>query len=156
MTEGHRRPRVLFLCTGNACRSQMAEGWATHLHADVIEASSAGTEPHGVHPLAIRVMWEADVDISTHESTSLDEIDVTSLDVVITVCAHAHESCPVLPSGVTVVHHGFDDPPRLAIDARTDEEAMVHFRRVRDDIRAFVETLPEVVAGAMRSKGGAQ
>lgn len=135
------RLRVLFLCTGNSCRSQMAEGWAKALRADRIEAHSAGTDPHALDPLAVRVMAEAGVDISAHGAKRPEEIDLP-LDVVVTVCDSAHESCPVMP-GARVVHVGFDDPPRLARSARSEEEALSHYRRVRDEIRAFVESLPE-------------
>jgi arsenate reductase len=133
--------RVLFLCTGNSCRSQMAEGWAKALKPGVIEAYSAGTNPHGLNPLAVRAMAEAGVDISRHASRRPEEIGVP-FDVVVTVCDSAHESCPVMP-GARIVHVGFDDPPRLARGASSDDEAMVHYRRVRDEIRDFVRTLPQ-------------
>ncbi|MBX3316547.1 MAG: arsenate reductase ArsC [Phycisphaeraceae bacterium] len=139
--------RVLFLCTGNSCRSQMAEGWARALKGGEIEAYSAGTSPHGVHPLAVRAMMEAGVDISGHVSKRPDEIDA-SFDVVVTVCDAASGACPSFP-GARVVHVGFDDPPRLAMGAGSDDEAMSHFRRVRDEIRAFVETLPGAIAPAL-------
>ena len=137
--------KVLFLCTGNSCRSQMAEGWARHLKGDVIEAYSAGVETHGLNPNAVRVMAEAGVDISGQRSQHIDQFRGVPLDHVITVCSHAHESCPVLPGRTKVTHVGFDDPPRLASDAATEEEALNHYRRVRDQIRAFVETLPEAL-----------
>jgi arsenate reductase len=121
----------------------MAEGWARALKADVLDAYSAGTQPHGLNPLAVRAMAEAGIDITHHTSKRPQDIAVP-LDVVITVCDSAHESCPVLP-GVRIVHRGFDDPPRLARASRTDEEALTHYRRVRDEIRAFVETLPDSV-----------
>ena len=134
--------RLLFLCTGNSCRSQMAEGWARHLKGDVIEPFSAGIETHGLNPNAVRVMQEAGVDISGHRSKTVDQLP-GPVDVVVTVCGHAHETCPVFPGAPRVVHVGFDDPPRLAKEAATEEEALRHYRRVRDEIRAFVETLPE-------------
>ena len=137
--------RILFLCTGNSCRSQMAEGWARALKADRFEALSAGTDPHGLNPLAVRVMAEAGVDISRQRSKHLDEFAGAMLDVIVTVCGHAHESCPVMPGATRVAHRGFDDPPRLAACAVTEEEALPHYRRVRDEIRAFVESLPESV-----------
>jgi arsenate reductase len=139
--------KILFLCTGNSCRSQMAEGWARHLRSDKIEAYSAGIETHGLNPNAVRVMSEAGVDISRQRSQHIDEFQDVPLDHVITVCGHAHESCPVFPSTTKVTHVGFDDPPRLARDAATEEEALSHYRRVRDEIRAFVETLPEALNG---------
>jgi arsenate reductase len=137
------KTRILFLCTGNSCRSQMAEGWARHLKADIIEAASAGIEPHGLDPLAVRAMAEAGVDISRHRSKSVEELRKQPWDAVVTVCGHANETCPVFPGRVKRVHVGFDDPPQLARDARSEAEAMGHYRRVRDEIRAFVETLPE-------------
>ena len=141
MAKAEHRVRVLFLCTGNSCRSQMAEGWARHLCADRIEAHSAGTQPHGLNPLAVRAMAEAGVDIGGHASKRPESIGVP-FDLVVTVCDSAHEACPVFP-GARVVHAGFDDPPRLAADAASDDEAMPHYRRVRDEIRAFVKRLPE-------------
>ncbi|MBC8330270.1 MAG: arsenate reductase ArsC [Planctomycetes bacterium] len=133
---------VLFLCTGNSCRSQMAEGWARQLHGGRLTALSAGLEPHGLNPLAVLVMAEAGVDISGQRSESLREYADGAIDVVYTVCGHAHESCPVWPGGAPVVHRGFDDPPALAAAAATEEEALGHYRRVRDEIRAWIETLP--------------
>jgi len=123
----------------------MAEGWARHLKRDRFEACSAGVETHGLNPNAVKVMAEAGVDISKHRSRHIDEFRDVELDHVITVCGHAHESCPVFPGKTKVTHVGFDDPPRLAKDAATEEEALAHYRRVRDEIRAFVETLPEAL-----------
>ncbi len=141
-TSNPRPTRVLFLCTGNSCRSQMAEGWAKALKADAIEAHSAGTDPHGMNDRAILAMAEAGVDLSGHWAKHVDELKGVEFDLVVTVCDSAHEACPVLPNAKRVVHRGFDDPPRLAQGCATDEEALVHYRRVRDEIRAFVETLP--------------
>ncbi len=137
--------RLLFLCTGNSCRSQMAEGLCRELRGDMIEAYSAGIEKHGLNPLAVKVMGEIGIDISGHQSKALDELDGVDLSHVVTVCGHAHETCPVFPAGATVIHRGFDDPPRLAVDATTEEEALSHYRRVRDDIKAFVVTLPDAL-----------
>ena len=142
-TTAAARTRILFLCTGNSCRSQMAEGWARALHAGRIEAHSAGTEPQRLNPLAVRAMAEAGVDISGHRPKRPEALEMP-LDVVVTVCSGAHEACPAIP-GARTVHAGFDDPPRLAAGARTDDEAMPHYRRVRDEIRAFVERLPEAL-----------
>jgi arsenate reductase len=133
--------RVLFLCTGNSCRSQMAEGWARHLKGDVIDAYSAGTAPHGVNPLAVKVMAEAGVDITRQTSKHVDDLLGVPLDYVVTVCGHANETCPVFPGRVKRLHVGFDDPPRLAKDARSEEEALGHYRRVRDEIRDFVAAI---------------
>lgn len=137
--------RVLFLCTGNACRSQMAEGWARHLHGATIEALSAGVKPHGVDPRAIRVMQEAGVDISAHTSKHVDAFFDTPIDLVVTVCDSAAEACPVFPRPVPKLHCGFEDPPALAIDTVDEDEALGHYRRVRDEIRAFIERLPDVL-----------
>jgi arsenate reductase len=134
--------RVLFLCTGNSCRSQMAEGWARHLKPDELEACSAGLETHGLNPNMVKVMAEAGVDVSGQKSQHVDEFGDVVFDYVVTVCDHAHESCPVFPGGARVVHAGFDDPPRLAAHAATEEEALSHYRRVRDEIRAYVDGLP--------------
>jgi len=142
-----KKLKVLFLCTGNSCRSQMAEGWTRHLKADSIEAYSAGIETHGLNPHAVKVMAEADVDISDHSSKLVTDLKDIRFDYVITVCGHAHETCPFFPTGAKVVHVGFDDPPKLARDAETEEEARTHYRRVRDKIRTFVETLPDFLEG---------
>jgi arsenate reductase len=137
--------RVLFLCTGNACRSQMAEGWARHLRGDAIEPYSAGIETHGLDRNAVRVMAEAGVDISRHRSKHVGELDGIEFDYVITLCGHAHENCPVFPGKARIIHAGFDDPPMLAADAKTEDEALNHYRRVCDEIKAFVLRLPEVL-----------
>lgn len=137
--------RILFLCTGNSCRSQMAEGWARQLKNAVLEPFSAGIETHGLNSNAVKVMAEAGVDISGHRSKHLDDLADVEFDHVVTVCGHAHESCPVFPGKTKVTHVGFDAPPRLAKQAATEEEALGHYRRVRDEIRAFVETLPEAL-----------
>lgn len=141
------RIKVLFLCTGNSCRSQMAEGWARALRGDVVEAHSAGIEAHGLNPLAVKAMAEAGVDISGQRSKTVAEFKDVTFDVVVTVCGHANENCPLFRGGARVVHRGFDDPPKLASGARTEEEALGHYRRVRDEIRAFVEGLPEALGG---------
>lgn len=142
------KPKVLFLCTGNSCRSQMAEGWARHLLGDRIEPYSAGIEAHGMNPNAVKVMAEAGVDISGQSSKLADSLADVPLDLVITVCGHADEHCPAFLGKSRVVHVGFDDPPKLAKTAATEEEALSHYRRVRDEIREFVATrLPELVKG---------
>lgn len=139
----HNRIKILFLCTGNSCRSQIAEGWARHLKCDDIEAYSAGIEKHGLDPNAVKVMAEAGVDINGHQSKTVNELPAREFDYVVTVCGHANENCPFFPGKSKVVHVGFDDPPKLAADAESEEEALGQYRRVRDEIRAFVETLPE-------------
>ena len=134
--------KILFLCTGNSCRSQMAEGWTRALKSGQIEAFSAGIATHGLDPRAVQVMAEAGVDISGHRSKTVADLPTKDFDCVVTVCDHARESCPLFPGKAKVVHVGFDDPPRLARDAQTEEEALVPYRRVRDEIKAFVEALP--------------
>lgn len=136
------KPKILFLCTGNSCRSQMAEGWARRLKGDSIEAWSAGVAPHGIDPRAVVVMREAGVDMAGQSSKHVDDLGDVRFDFVVTVCGHANETCPTFFGGTKGVHVGFDDPPRLAKTARTEDEALAHYRRVRDEIRAFVETLP--------------
>ena len=121
----------------------MAEGWARHLHGDTIEAYSAGIEKHGMNPCAIHVMAEAGVDISQHSSKTLDELAYLTFDSVITVCGHADEHCPVFPGKTKVIHVGFEDPPKLTQHLPDGEEKLAVYRRVRDEIRRFVETLPE-------------
>ncbi len=138
-----RKWNILFLCTGNSCRSQMAEGWARALKGDVLEAHSAGIEAHGLNPLAVRVMAEAGVDISGHRSKLVNELSGIPFDYVITVCGHANEQCPLFPGKTRVVHVGFDDPPTLAMGAPSEDAALNVYRRVRDEIRRFVEGLPE-------------
>lgn len=140
MPDAAQNMNVLFLCTGNSCRSQMAEGWGRHLKGDRIAFHSAGIETHGLNPHAVKVMAEAGVDISAQRSQHIDEFKDTPLDYVIT---EGH--CPIFPGRTKVVHHGFDDPPKLAREAATEVEGLAHYRRVRDEIRAFVETLPEAL-----------
>jgi len=141
----HPKLKILFLCTGNSCRSQMAEGWARALKNNQFEAFSAGIETHGLNPRAVQVMAEAGVDISTHHSKTVEELPMQDFDFVVTVCDHAHESCPLFPGRTRIVHRGFDDPPRLARDAQTEEEVLAIYRRVRDEIKAFVHTLPDAL-----------
>lgn len=138
--------KILFLCTGNSCRSQMAEGWAHALKSDLIEAYSAGIETHGLNPNAVKVMAEVGVDITGQKSENIADLMNIPIDVVITVCAHAHETCPLFPGTARVVHHGFYDPPKmareLAAQGATEDEQIDCYRRVRDEIKAFVEQLP--------------
>ena len=138
-----RKLNILFLCTGNSCRSQMAEGWARALKGDVVEAYSAGIETHGLNPNAVKVMAEAGVDISGNRSKNVDTLLNVPFDYVVTVCGHANENCPFFPGSAKVVHVGFDDPPALARQAEGEEAKLECYRRVRDEIRTFVETLPE-------------
>lgn len=153
MPQAVRPLKVLFLCTGNSCRSQMAEGFARALKAGAVEAYSAGVEPHGMNPLAVRAMAEAGVDISGQRSKDVSEVKDVPFDYVVTVCADADARCPTFPGAAKVVHAGFDDPPRLALGAGSEEEALAHYRRVRDEIRAYVEGLPEALERG-RGAGG--
>ncbi len=137
------RMRVLFLCTGNSCRSQMAEGLCRHLKGDSIEVASAGIETQGLNPLAVRVMNEIGIDISGHQSKTVADLGNPEFDYVITVCGHANETCPFFPARTKVIHRGFDDPPRLAANASCEGEALPHYRRVRDEIKDYVLSLPE-------------
>lgn len=143
MSDKGQKLKILFLCTGNSCRSQMAEGFANHFKGDQLEAYSAGIETHGLNPNAVKVMVEAGVNISGHKSKHVRDILNIEFDFVVTVCDHASENCPVFPGRAVIIHRGFDDPPKLARDAKSEEEALDHYRRVRDEIREFVMTLPE-------------
>ena len=138
--------KILFLCTGNSCRSQMAEGWARHCKGAVIEPYSAGVEIHGMNGRAVKVMNEAGVDMSGQYSKNVREVRDIPFDWVVTVCDHANETCPVFPGTVKRYHVSFNDPPKLAAAAKTEEEALGHYRRVRDEIRRFVESLPGSLA----------
>jgi arsenate reductase len=135
--------RVLFLCAGNSCRSQMAEGWARHLRGGTLEPHSAGLEKRGLNPHALQVMAEAGVDISQQRSKTLAELGPVSFDYVVTLCDQASEQCPLFPGKARVVHAGFDDPPSLTKDMPDGQAKLAVYRRVRDEIRRFVETLPE-------------
>jgi arsenate reductase len=137
------RPRLLFLCTGNSCRSQMAEGWTRELKGRQIEVRSAGLEARGLDRRAVAVMREAGVDISRQRSTRVDELGSQRFDYVVTVCDHANENCPVFPAETAFVHVSFDDPPSLVSDNATETDALPVYRRVRDEIKAFVEGLPD-------------
>ncbi len=143
MIDAPKKLNVLFLCTGNSCRSQMAEGFCRVLCGDSINAYSAGIETHGLNPSAVAVMAEAGVDITSQKSQLLSELADVPLDYVVTVCAHAHETCPLFPRDAIVVHVGFDDPPRLAKTLPAGTDPLEYYRRVRDEIRNYIETLPE-------------
>lgn len=145
MSDKAEKTKVLFLCTGNSCRSQMAEGWARALKGDAVEAYSAGVATHGLNQRAVAVMRESGVDISHHKSKNVKELLDVPFDFVVTVCDSAAENCPVFPGKARVVHHSFDDPPRLSEGAKSEEEALGIYRRVRDEIKAFVETLPKAL-----------
>ena len=133
---------ILFLCTGNACRSQMAEAWANKLHSNIVNAYSAGTNPHGLDPSAVSVMQEVGIDMSKHYSKSLDDISNVGFETVITVCDAAAEGCPIFPGMTKTIHQGFPDPPKLALGLPPDAR-LEAYREVRDEIRKFIEGLPE-------------
>ena len=140
--------KVLFLCTGNSCRSQMAEGWAKQLKSDIMEVWSAGIEKHGLNQRAVQAMMESGVDISKHYSKKVSELPSLDFDYVVTVCGHANENCPLFPGKAKIVHRGFEDPPKLAAGAKDIEEEMLPYRRVRDEIRQFVQGMPDNLSQA--------
>ncbi|MDY6913275.1 MAG: arsenate reductase ArsC [Planctomycetota bacterium] len=141
----NRKAKILFLCTRNSCRSQMAAGWARLLLADSFESYSAGISSGELDALAVEVMAEVGVDISGCRCKHIDELHAIDFDYVVTVCGHAREACPTLPGRAKVIHKGFDDPPALAKDAKTKQLALSHYRRVRDEIRTFIEKLPQTL-----------
>ncbi|MHC4076330.1 MAG: arsenate reductase ArsC [Planctomycetota bacterium] len=140
MSEAKEKIKVLFLCTGNSCRSQIAEGWARHLKADVMEAYSAGVSPGGLNKRAVAVMAEAGVDISNHRSKHVSELMNIDFDYIVTVCDYAREQCPVFPGKFRHVHRLFSDPSFIEAG---EEKIMAEFRKLRDEIRAFIETMPQ-------------
>ena len=140
MCRGKEKIKVLFLCTGNSCRSQMAEGWARHLKADLIEAYSAGIRPIGISSHAIKVMAEEGIDISMQQSQHLDEFSEIDFDYVITLCDNAAKNCPVFTGESKVLHRPFEDP---YFATGSEEEVMGTFRKVRNEIRKFVEAMPK-------------
>jgi arsenate reductase (thioredoxin) len=145
MAEPFKKQNILFLCTGNSCRSQMAEAWTRYLHGECIEAYSAGIEARGLDPFAVKVMAEAGMDISRQLSKKLESLQDLKFDLVVTVCGNARDNCPIFPGKAKTVHVGFDDPPALAAGAKTEEESLVFYRRVRDEIREFVKKLPSLI-----------
>jgi arsenate reductase (thioredoxin) len=144
--------KVLFMCTGNSCRSQMAEAFARLLRGNLIEPYSAGTAPKGMDLRAVKVMAEVGIDISRYKSKSVFDLPDIAFDYVITLCDDAQQECPFFPVKAALIHHSFDDPPRLSEGARDEEEALHHYRRVRDEIRAYVETLPESLSQQAREQ----
>ncbi|NVJ64951.1 MAG: arsenate reductase ArsC [Gammaproteobacteria bacterium] len=140
------KPSILFLCTGNSCRSQMAEGWGRALKSEQYDFYSAGIEKHGQNPNAIKVMAEAGVDISSQASETVDELPVSEFDYVITVCGHANEHCPYFPAKTKVIHVGFEDPPKLALAFTDEEQKLDCYRQVRNQIRNFVESIEDHLA----------
>jgi arsenate reductase len=138
----NEKKKILFLCTGNSCRSQMAEAWSRHLRSDDYEAHSAGIAPKGIDHMAIHVMSEAGVDISSQRSKSIESLGMMEFDYVITLCDNARESCPYYPAKTALIHKGFDDPPVLAKEAKNDKEALKIYRRIRDEIKEYIMNLP--------------
>jgi arsenate reductase len=136
------KPSVLFLCTGNSCRSQMAEGWSHHLLANQFVAYSAGIETHGLNGRAVQVMSEAGVDISQQESQLVETFAKLHPNLVVTVCDHAAEVCPTFPGATHMVHHSFADPAQAT---GSEVEILAAFRKVRDEIKTFVATLPDIL-----------
>lgn len=134
--------KILFLCTGNSCRSQMAQGWARHLKSDLIEAYSAGIQTHGLNQYAVKVMAESGVDISHHKSKNVKDLMHINFDYVITVCDNANESCPFFPGKAKIIHKSFDDPPKLAEKFKTENEKFECYRKVRDEIKEYINNLP--------------
>lgn len=138
-----QKTKILFLCTGNSCRSQIAEGWARKLKSDFIEPYSAGIEAHGLNSNAVQVMAEAGVDISEQRSKRINDLWGIKFDCVVTLCSRAQEHCPVFPDTAKVVNVAFANPVRLATDVQTEEAQLALYRRLRNEIRLFVEGLPE-------------
>jgi arsenate reductase len=143
--ETEKQNKILFLCTGNSCRSQMAEAFARHLLKDRIDAFSAGISPKAVDPRAIKAMSEIGIDISCQKSKSTNDMKDMEFEFVITLCDNAQKTCPTFPAKTSVFHMGFDDPPKLAANCRDEDEAMGHYRRIRDEIKIFVEQLPDIL-----------
>jgi len=140
MSQNKKKIKVLFLCTGNSCRSQIAEGWARHLKSDVIEAYSAGVSPGLLNMRAVAVMAEAGVDISRQRSKHVDELMDVDFDYIVTVCDYAREMCPAFPHSAKHIHKLFSDPSFMEAP---EEKIMTEFRKLRDDIKAFIKTMPE-------------
>ena len=151
-TSAPRPSRALFICTGNAARSQIAEAWANALAGDLLEAYSAGTSLRGIDPRAVQVMAEAGIDISSQRSKSIAELIHAPFELVVTVCGAAQEACPTFPGEVRHVHAGLDDPPSVAASAAGDPEALAVYRRIRDEIRSFVEDLRNELRQEERAK----
>ena len=135
------KKKILFLCTGNSCRSQMAEGFCRNLYGDKYEIYSAGIEKHGMNLRAVRVMQECGIDISSHKSKTIQELGSLEFDFVFTVCGHANELCPIFRGDAIVTHVGFDDPPKLAQGLTSEEEILKHYRIVRDQINQWIQKL---------------
>lgn len=145
---GEEKLRLLFLCSGNSCASQMAEGWARHLKRHEIEVHSAGIRKMGVNKNAVRVMSEAGVDISQQVSKSIGDLTVRQFDLIVTLSDDAYITCPAFQGRTRILHMGFDDPRWLSALELDPKKILDHYRRVRDEIRGFVATLPEAIFAA--------
>ena len=143
--ETDKKIKILFLCTGNSCRSQIAEGFTRHLLIDQIDAYSAGINPKGIDPKATKVMAEVGIDISSQQSKSTNDLKDKEFDFVITLCDNAQKTCPTFPAKTSLFHMGFDDPPKLAENSKNEQEALEYYRCVRDEIKVFVEKLPDIL-----------
>ncbi|MCW8885709.1 MAG: arsenate reductase ArsC [Motiliproteus sp.] len=144
MKDDQSSKKVLFVCTGNSCRSQMAEGWCRHVYGDRIQAYSAGLKAQGINPLAVKVMDESGVDISTQRSDDLDPYQQQQFDLVVTLCGHAHEHCPVVADS-PLIHQPFDDPPRMASELSDSEQQLNCYRQVRDEIQEWIGGLENLI-----------
>ena len=138
------KKNIMFLCTGNSCRSQMAEGFCRHLWNDKFNVYSAGTKKHGMNERAMKVMKEVGIDISSHYSKTIEELPKINFDYVITVCDAAKETCPYFPGG-KIIHVGFQDPPALTKDMTDEEEILKVYRRVRDEIEVAIKNFPNIL-----------
>lgn len=134
------KKNILFLCTGNSCRSQMAEGFTKKYWEHEFEVYSAGTKKHGMNERAMKVMKEAGIDISSHYSKTVEELPKVNFDYIVTVCDHAHENCPYFPGG-KIVHVGIQDPPALTKEMTNEGEILAVYRRVRDEIEVFIKDM---------------
>lgn len=135
--------KILFICTGNSCRSQMAEGWVRHLKKNLLQPTSAGIEKHGLDPLAIKIMKEVGVNISRQTSKLINELEDKNFDYAVTICEDANRNCPIFPGKAKRIHHAFDNPPRIAKTLKSQEEIISLYRRVRDEIKEFVSKMPD-------------
>ena len=140
-----KKAKILFLCTGNSIRSQIAEAWAHRLKEDEIEAHSAGVSPCGLNPFAMEAMAEVGIDMSQYKSKHVGSLLTIPFDYVITVCSHAHDRCPTFPGNTKIIHVGFDDPMMYSENGDSHEEVLSHFRRTREEIKVFVEQLSETL-----------
>ena len=138
MKKLNNNPKILFLCTGNSCRSQMAEAWLRELKGNNFKCFSAGIEKHGMNPFALEVMKEIGIDMSNQYSKVLSEIDINDIDVVISVCSHADQTCPIFPGNAKKIFRGFEDPPKLAKGLTDKQDILDCYRKVRDQIKQFV------------------